>query len=94
MMKIDPGPTGHANIQVTLEGEDSIVLFGGANRTITKSHIDEVLKTHSPANFYCSKTRLALLTISSTKPEIKKCALCLVRGPLAKTLMHCPAISY
>ena len=51
MMKVDTGPTGHANIQVTPEGENSIVLFGGANRTITKAHIDEVFEDAKTGEF-------------------------------------------
>ena len=50
-IKIDADPTGHANIQVTPEGENSIVLFGGANRTITKSDIDEALEDTKPGEF-------------------------------------------
>ena len=61
MMKIDPGPTGHANIQVTLEGEDSIVLFGGANRTITKSHIDEVLEDAQSGEFLLLQNEISAL---------------------------------
>ncbi|MEI7879441.1 MAG: ribokinase [bacterium] len=41
----DPGPTGHAVIQVADSGQNSIVLFPGANRTITMAEIRETL-TH------------------------------------------------
>ena len=61
MMKIDPGPTGHANIQVTPEGENSIVLFGGANRTITKSHIDEVLEDAKSGEFLLLQNEISAL---------------------------------
>lgn len=40
-----PGPTGHAVIQVADSGQNSIVLFPGANRTITPLEIRETL-TH------------------------------------------------
>ena len=36
-------PTGHTMIQTTPEGENSIILYGGANQTITKDYIDSVL---------------------------------------------------
>ena len=35
----DAGPTGHAIIQVAASGQNSIVLFPGANRTLTKAEI-------------------------------------------------------
>ena len=41
---VDEGPSGHANIQVTPEGENSIVLFGGANKKITNEDIDKALE--------------------------------------------------
>ena len=41
---VDEGPSGHANIQVTPEGENSIVLFGGANKKITTEDIDKALE--------------------------------------------------
>ena len=61
MMKIDLGPTGHANIQVTPEGENSIVLFGGANLTITKSYIDEVLEDAQPGEFLLLQNEISAL---------------------------------
>lgn len=36
--------TGHAIIQVDRSGQNSIVLFGGANRSVTPTYIDEVLE--------------------------------------------------
>ncbi len=39
----DPGPTGHAVIQVADSGQNSIVLFPGANRTITPQEIRDTL---------------------------------------------------
>ncbi len=36
-------PTGHAIIEVDKNGENSIIIFGGANRQITREYIDEVL---------------------------------------------------
>ena len=43
LMQIDDGPSGHANIQVTPEGENSIVLFGGANQKVSHEDIDKSL---------------------------------------------------
>lgn len=40
--KID-GPSGHTVIQVDKNGQNSILLFGGANRSITREFVDEVL---------------------------------------------------
>lgn len=37
------GPSGHTVIQVDKNGQNSILLFGGANRSITREFVDEVL---------------------------------------------------
>lgn len=38
-----PGPCGHTVIQVDQDGQNCILLFGGANRSITREFVDEVL---------------------------------------------------
>ncbi|MBA4699395.1 MAG: ribokinase [Ruminococcus sp.] len=38
-----PGKSGHTIIQVDKEGQNCILLYGGANRRITKEYVDEVL---------------------------------------------------
>lgn len=37
------GPSGHTIIQRTPQGENNIILFGGANQTISKEDVDKVL---------------------------------------------------
>lgn len=39
-----PGPCGHTVIQVDKDGQNCILLFGGANRSITYEFVDEVLE--------------------------------------------------
>ncbi|PWJ48740.1 ribokinase [Faecalicatena contorta] len=38
-----PGKSGHTIIQVDKEGQNCILLYGGANRRITEEYVDEVL---------------------------------------------------
>ncbi len=38
-------PTGHAIIQVNAQGQNSIIVYGGANRTITQGDIDCALES-------------------------------------------------
>ena len=42
-VKTVDAPTGHALIQVDSKGENCIIIFGGANKAITKEHVDAVL---------------------------------------------------
>lgn len=43
LVQLSEGPTGHAVIQVAANGENSIILFGGANQEITDRDIDTAL---------------------------------------------------
>lgn len=42
--------TGHAVIQRTPSGENCILLYGGANRRVTREHIDRVLSSFGPGD--------------------------------------------
>ena len=44
-------PTGHANINVDAQGENSITLFAGANRAVTDEMIGGALADASPGDF-------------------------------------------
>jgi ribokinase len=43
--------TGHAIIQVNNDGENAIVLFAGANHTLSAAQIDEALQSASPQDW-------------------------------------------
>ena len=57
-------PSGHAMIQVNSEGENSIVLYGGANRKITQWDAETILKNFS------SEDCLLIQNEVSAVPEI------------------------
>ena len=42
-IKTSKSQTGHAIIQVDSNGQNSIIVFGGANRQITKDYINKTL---------------------------------------------------
>jgi len=44
-------PTGHAIIQVNQDGENAIVLFGGANKEITEKDVASVLCRFNPGDY-------------------------------------------
>lgn len=43
LLNITDGPTGHAIIQVVPEGQNAIIIHGGANRIVTYRQIDQTL---------------------------------------------------
>jgi ribokinase len=51
LVTITDGPTGHAVIQVASSGENSIILFGGANQEITDDDICMTLADAAPGDW-------------------------------------------
>lgn len=43
-LPISDGPTGHAIIQVTPNGQNAIIIHGGANQAIPFSHVENVIR--------------------------------------------------
>ena len=66
-------PTGHANIQVTPEGENAIIIYGGANRQITVPDIESVLSRVSEGGYLLIQNEISclpeLLEIAATKKQ-------------------------
>lgn len=50
-LKISDTPTGHAMIQVDKKGENCIIIYGGANRTITKEQVQQALLENQSASY-------------------------------------------
>jgi ribokinase len=54
-------PTGHALIQVDAGGENAIVIHGGANRTISRTDADRVMKAFSPGDYLLIQNEISAL---------------------------------
>lgn len=55
------GKSGHAIIQVEESGQNSIVLFGGSNRRITKEYIDNVLSQFEKGDYLLLQNEVNLV---------------------------------
>ena len=66
-------PTGHANIQVSPEGENAIVIYGGANQTITLDQIESTLEHCSAGDYLLIQNEInylpELIEIASKKQQ-------------------------
>jgi ribokinase len=67
-VSIAEGVTGHAIIQVDRSGENSIVLYGGTNRQITKKELAQALSGFSPGEYVLLQNEI------SAVPEIMRLA--------------------
>ena len=72
-------PTGHAIIQVDAKGENAIVLFGGANRTISPYDVDAALKDCHPGDYILLQNEIS--SIPEILQRAKKMNLNVVFNP-------------
>ena len=82
-------PTGHAIIQVSRTGENSIILFGGANQTVDRKFADSVLK-----NFHKGDFLLLQNEISSTAHIMKKASRLKLKIIFNPAPMNSDVLSY
>jgi ribokinase len=66
-LKVIHGPTGHAIIQVNAEGENAILLHGGANRDINAHDIDETLARFGEGDMLLVQNEISNLPLLISK---------------------------
>ncbi|WP_444658394.1 ribokinase [Caproiciproducens sp. R2] len=81
--------TGHAVIQVSGAGQNSIVLFGGANRRNTKEFVDEVLADFGEGDLVLLQNEINLVDDIIDKAYEKKMQIALNPSPFDSSLSEC-----
>lgn len=82
--------TGHAIIQVDKNGENSIVLFSGANHGITTEHIDEVLSHFGEGDFLVLQNEINNLPYIVSRAAEKKMKIVLNPAPFTESIRELP----
>ena len=90
LLKVDEGPTGHANIQVASSGENAIVLFGGANREITKNDVDLVLSESQEGQFLLLQNEISSLDYLVEQALKKQLRIVLNAAPMNSNIKDLP----
>lgn len=80
---------GNAIIQLSKSGQNSIVLFGGANRQNTKEIVDEVLADFEEGDYILLQNELNLLDYIIEKAYSKKMHIVLNPSPYNESLESC-----
>lgn len=80
---------GNAIIQVSKSGQNSIVLFGGANRQNTKEYIDEVLASFSEGDYVLLQNEMNLPEYIIEQAYAKKMTIVLNPSPYNESLERC-----
>lgn len=86
--KID-GPSGHTVIQVDEEGQNCILLFGGANRSITKEFVDEVLGNFEKGDILLLQNEISELDYIIDRAYAKEMMIILNPSPYNSNLKSC-----
>ena len=60
LIRIVDQPTGHAIIQVDSDGQNSIILFPGANHAVTEDMIDQVIAAAEPGDYILLQNEINL----------------------------------
>lgn len=74
-----PGKNGHAVIQLSGRGENSIFLFGGSNEKITEELCDEVLRNFGSGDILLLQNEISCL--SYIIDSAQKRGLCIILNP-------------
>jgi ribokinase len=88
LKKID-GPCGHTIIQVDKDGQNSILLFGGSNRRITKDFVDEVLANFEKGDILLLQNEINELAYMIEKAYQKEMMIILNPSPYDSGLDAC-----
>lgn len=86
----DNTPTGHAMIQVEPSGENSIVLFGGANQAITESDIETALTSLSSGDYFLVQNETNLVPSALRQARTKKLKIVFNPAPMSPAVRDYP----
>jgi ribokinase len=56
-------PTGHAIIQVIPQGENAIVIYGGANQALSEADVDRLLKAAEPGDYLLTQNETSCVDL-------------------------------
>ena len=88
VQKVDV-PTGHTVIQVDKSGQNCILLFGGANREMTKHYVDFVFEEFSDEDVLLLQNEINLLDYIIDKAYEKDMKIVLNPSPFDSNLDSC-----
>lgn len=80
-------PTGHAVIQRTPAGENCILLYGGANRRITREQINRVLSAFGPGDALVLQNEISRLPYLAERARERGLTVALNPSPMEEGLL-------
>lgn len=86
----DPGPNGHAIIQVDKKGQNCILLFPGSNRRIEKSEVDACLSHFGPGDYLLLQNEINLIPYIMTAAREKGLEIVFNPSPITEDILTYP----
>lgn len=82
--------TGHAFIQREASGQNSIILFGGANLEVSKDEIDKTLANFNEGDILISQNEISNVTYLLEKAAERKMQIALNPSPIDEKILDFP----
>ena len=83
------GPCGHTIIQVDRNGQNCILLYGGANRKVTEEYVNQVLANFHSGDILLLQNEINLLDYIIDRAYEKKLTIILNPSPYNEALKSC-----
>lgn len=89
LVEVISAPSGHAIIQVDDEGQNSIIIFGGANQMVTKEYVDKVLDTLSAGDMLLLQNEVANIDYAIEKASRTGIKIAFNPSPFNEKILRC-----
>ena len=89
-VKCSETPSGHAIIQVTPSGENAIVLFGGANQTITAKTVMQALDGTKPSDWVLTQNETSSIEQVLRQAKEKQLKVAFNPAPMSESVKSLP----
>jgi len=90
MVKVDDEPGGHAIIQVAENGQNSILIFGGANQRLSNAHIDDAFLRFSAGDILLLQNETNGLERLISSGHRRGMRVCLNPAPMTSAVRDLP----
>ena len=90
LLKVTDAATGHAVIQISPDGENSIVIYGGANQDVNSADVDEVLSTCEPGELLLLQNEISELKAIMDKAKARGLRVAFNAAPMTEEVKALP----
>ncbi|HYE82702.1 MAG TPA: ribokinase [Clostridia bacterium] len=90
IVQCDDVSTGHAIIQVNSTGQNCIILYGGANQTIGREHIDKTLQSFTRGDFLILQNEINMLDYIIEQARNRGLVIVLNPSPMNEKIQALP----